>query len=225
MPVVETIEDAWHGPDPVSGLLKGDEVLFRRMMKVTYTSGSGMLPLPPWVTAVAVVVCGGGGGGAAGGRVSTFQGKAGAPGVMAANFAVVSPGVDRVIEFSVGAGGAGGSGYKAGVYDGNPGADGGPSTVSGAVSASGPGGAGGNGSAKTASAPTTPVVAQRGKSPTPLNPPAPWPERLNNEASPGPASAGTGGNGGFGATSSNSKQRGTRGIDGFITVYAWGWME
>lgn len=224
MPLVDGIDDAWHGPDPVSGLLKGDEVLFSRVMKVEL-SGSGMFPLPLWATAVCVVVCGGGGGGNAGGLLSTFQGKGGSAGEITKVFGVLSPGTPRVIEYSVGAGGSAGKGRITGAYDGKPGAAGEQSSVSGAVSAVAAGGAGGNGSVMTRVAPTSLVEGQRGASVTPIGLPAPWPDRVNGDTVFGPPGAGKGGDGGFGSASASTGKPGSLGADGFITVYVWGYQS
>lgn len=224
MPLVDGIDDAWHGPDPVSGLLKGDEVLFRRGMKVDL-SGSGMFPLPVWATAVCVVLCGGGGGGNAGGALSTFQGKGGSAGEIAKVFGVLSPGAPRVIEYSVGAGGVGGEGRASSAYDGKPGAAGGQSSVSGAVSAVAAGGAGGNGSVRTSVVPKALVAGQEGASVTPIDLPAPWPDRVNGDTVFGSPGAGNGGDGGFGSVSGVSGKPGSPGADGFITVYVWGYQS
>lgn len=223
MPLVDGIDDAWHGPDPVSGLLKGDEVLFSRVMKVDL-SGSGMFPLPLWATAVCVVVCGGGGGGAAGGWSNAYQGKGGSAGEIAKVFGVLSPGTPRVIEYSVGAGGAGGKGLGSSVLHGAPGAAGEQSSVSGAVSAIAAGGAGGNGSAKSSAFPKVPVEGQIGASVTPIDLPTPWPDRVNGDTVFGPPGAGKGGDGGFG-TNMGGGTPGSPGADGFITVYVWGYQS
>lgn len=224
MPLVDGIDDAWHGPDPVSGLLKGDEVLFSRGMKVDL-SGSGMFPLPLWATAVCVVLCGGGGGGAAGVLITARPGKGGSAGEIAKVFGVLSPGTPRVIEYSVGAGGSAGKGWTPGSYDGKPGAAGEQSSVSGAVSAIAAGGAGGNGSVRTSASPTSPVEGQIGASVTPIDLPAPWPDRVYGDTVFGPPGAGKGGDGGFGSASAGTGNPGSPGADGFITVYVWGYQS